>query len=303
MDFTARNYSSTDFDRLVNLYKWTAEHLSLLENSYSEFLVQKLKRPGYDPLKNLFLAETDNELVGYANLVYEEKIKRALAEVFVIAPCRCLGMGKMMMGCLIRRSQELGAKSLLANVSETNQEGLSFLTKQSFSVVRSFRTLCLDVSSGSFIEGDIRGSVFTKFRIGEEEELMGLQNRIFSGSWGFCPNTVEEIRYYLQLTGCRIDEVMCLKTQKQKIGYVWPHRIPKENGELYMRIHMFGIDPRYRGQGLGKKILQAAVSRMIDLGAKTVELTVDAENTPAVFLYDSLGFKLISQSIWYEKKI
>jgi len=301
MAFVIRNYSSSDFDRLADFYGKTAEHVSLMGNSYSEFLIQKLKRPGYDPSKNIFLAEQEIKLVGYADLVYERQIKRAVADIFVYSPYRQRGLGKEFMDRLLKRSRDLCAVSLQVNVPEFNKEAPPFLLQQKFSFVRYFHTLQMNIFKNLFKDWEVKDIILKKFKIGEEEGLAALQNKIFSGSWGFNPNTVEEIKYYLQLTGCRIDEVMCIESEGQKIGYLWPHKLPKDNGRVKMRIHMLGVDPEFQGEGLGKKLLQTAIYQMDKQGAKTVELTVDSENTPAVSLYNSLGFILKSRSLWYEK--
>ncbi len=303
MVFVIRNYSSSDFDRLADFYGKTTELTSISGDSYSELLIRKLKRPGFDPLNNIFLAEQKNKLIGFADLVYEERIKRAVLDIFVYSPFRHRGLGRELMDRLLRRSRDLSAKSLQANVSEFNQDASPFLLKQKFSFVRYFNTLQMDISKKLFVDWNFKVSVLKKFRIGEEEELTALQNKIFSGSWGFNPNTVEEIKYYLKLTSCRIDEVQCIEVKRRKIGYLWPHNLPIENGRRRMRIHMLGVDPEFQGQGLGKKLLQTAIYKMEKQGAKTVELTVDSENTTAVTLYISLGFALKSRSLWFERKI
>lgn len=303
MVFVIRNYSSSDFDRLADFYGRTAEPTSISRDSYSELLIRKLKRPDFDPSNNIFLAEQKNKLIGYAALVYEERIKRAVVDIFVCAPYRHQGLGREFMDRLLRRSRDLNATSLQANVPEFNQEASSFFLKQKFSFVRYFHTLQMDIPKNLFMDWDFKDSIIQKFRIGEEEELTALQNKIFSGSWGFNPNTVEEIKYYLQLTDCQMDEVIFIDVKGKKIGYLWPHKLPIDNERKRMRIHMLGIDPEFQGQGLGKKLLQTAIYRMEKQGAKTVELTVDSENTPAVSLYNSLGFTLKSRSLWFERKI
>jgi ribosomal protein S18 acetylase RimI-like enzyme len=47
----------------------------------------------------------------------------------------------------------------------------------------------------------------------------------------------------------------------------------------------------YRGQGIGRKLTQAAVAEASKLGAREVILQVYADNSPARHLYDSLGFQ------------
>ncbi|MFC2160753.1 GNAT family N-acetyltransferase [Acidobacteriota bacterium] len=302
MVFDIRNYLSSDFDRLANFYKRTVE-CALSNDNYSEILVRKFSRPGYDPTKNYFIAEKNNEFIGYADLVYEKQIKRIVADIFVLSQYRNKGLGSDLLSCLFRRCRDLKAENFQISVPEFNREASFFLLKQNFSIVRYFHTLEMAVSKTKSLEWDLKDIVFTLFKSGEEDELASIQNKIFSGSWGFCPNTVEEIKYYLQLTGCRIEEVMCIGEKGKKIGYVWPHKLPRDKGSKHMRLHMLGVDPEFQGKGLGKKLLQAAFYRLKKQGVKTFELTVDSENTPAVSLYDSLGFILMSRSVWYEKPI
>ncbi len=303
MVFDIRNYSSSDFDRMADFYGRAADSFPLSGNNYSEVLIKKFSRPGYDPTTNFFIAEQKNKLIGCADLVYEEQIKRAVANIFVLPSYRRKGLGRDLLGNLFRRCQKLGALTLLANVAEFDFEASSFLLKQKFSLIRYFHILQIDISKNLFLDRELKDFVPQYFRSGEEEELVALQNKIFSGSWGFCPNTVEEIKYYLKMTGCRIDDVICLEDRGRKIGYVWPDILPKDNENKHMRIHMLGVDPEFRGKGLGKNLLQTALFQLNKQDIITVELTVDSENIPAVSLYESLGFKLKSRSVWYERRI
>jgi ribosomal protein S18 acetylase RimI-like enzyme len=47
-----------------------------------------------------------------------------------------------------------------------------------------------------------------------------------------------------------------------------------------------------RGTGLGKALTQAAIDRARERGCKRIELDVNEQNTRAIGLYTSLGFKL-----------
>jgi ribosomal protein S18 acetylase RimI-like enzyme len=79
--------------------------------------------------------------------------------------------------------------------------------------------------------------------------------------------------------------------------------MPPKSAGARMRIHMFGVAPEFQGKGYGKILLRAAIDRMQQEGAKSVELTVDEKNATALALYDSFGFSLKNRSLWYEKKI
>ena len=58
------------------------------------------------------------------------------------------------------------------------------------------------------------------------------------------------------------------------------------------RLARFAIAPRYRGQGLARPFLTEIFDRLDDIGAfPRLELNVYTFNTPAIALYESLGFE------------
>ena len=66
---------------------------------------------------------------------------------------------------------------------------------------------------------------------------------------------------------------------------------------------MIGVNPKYRGEGLGKITLTAGLCRLKDHGVHIAELTTDSKNTAAKKLYDSMGFKRHCILLWYEKAL
>jgi mycothiol synthase len=66
------------------------------------------------------------------------------------------------------------------------------------------------------------------------------------------------------------------------------HELSQERtGEIYV----ISVDPRARGKGLGKIMLLQGLASLWNRGVRKVMLFVDADNTPAVSLYESIGFK------------
>ncbi|WP_112605391.1 GNAT family N-acetyltransferase [Rhizobium sp. WW22] len=51
-----------------------------------------------------------------------------------------------------------------------------------------------------------------------------------------------------------------------------------------------GIIPTYRGRGLGRRLLEATLRAARDAGIERVELSVHADNSRAVALYEKVGF-------------
>lgn len=51
-----------------------------------------------------------------------------------------------------------------------------------------------------------------------------------------------------------------------------------------------GVDRRFRGHGLGRRLMAEAMTRLRAVGVSAVRLTVEPANTKAIELYESLGF-------------
>jgi ribosomal protein S18 acetylase RimI-like enzyme len=63
-----------------------------------------------------------------------------------------------------------------------------------------------------------------------------------------------------------------------------------------------GIVPEYRRRGLGKLLLSISLNGMVAEGVKTASLEVSLENTTAINLYKSFGFKQIHSTIYHAWK-
>ena len=65
------------------------------------------------------------------------------------------------------------------------------------------------------------------------------------------------------------------------------------------------VDPAYRGQGVGKLIVNALLGASFEAGIKKSVLQVDSKNTVAISLYSSLGFSFHHEYVYrsYQKTL
>jgi len=155
----------------------------------------------------------------------------------------------------------------------------------------------------------LRGSQSNEITIknlepGQENDLAAIQNHIFTGSWGFCPNTSRDIKYFLNLTGSRIQDVLLLEKNHMPIGYFWSHPVSSQSKEKNRgqkaRIHMLGLEKAFRSKGNGYILLSLGMNYLRKQELDFVGLTVDSMNHPAVNLYKKFGFRVIRRTYWYE---
>jgi mycothiol synthase len=300
-----RNYQPSDFDKYVSLIA-EAERLNPTGRCVSpQFVAEQLRRPNYGPEQDLFVAETDNDIAGSINIEPELAIGRVIIDCIVrLGEHNQRGLTTELYNTAVRRARELGAEVAHVNVREDNMAVSEELSERGFSFARRFLELAMDISC---LDGlGIRPTrACYCLQPGQEDTLAKLQNCAFAGSWGYNPNTAEEITFRINMSTCSKKDIVLTYDRDRAIGCCWTgitceHGMPSVSKG---RIHMLSVNPSYRGQGIGRELTMAGLTRLRDRGLKVAELTVDSENKTARALYESLGFEIRSSTIWYEKAI
>jgi mycothiol synthase len=300
--FRVRYYKLSDYSSFQELYLLSLGNQPELREHWLRTLEIRMAKPGYNPEKNLILVQKEENLVGFLDCIPEDSIERIILTGYIRKEFRRKGIAGAMLEYAEKSAIASGRDIFHVCLDENNPSGVAFLKKNHFKQVRIHLDLVLNLkeSEAQLTAGpelDLKN-----LRRGGEFLLAEVQNSIFSDSWGFCPNTKDDVLFYLDLTGSRIEHVFVAMHNDEVAGYLWPHPVDiSRPGKV--RIHMLGINPRFRGQGLGRSLLLFFLAKLRAEGFEQVELTVDSENTAARRLYLSLGFQLNSRLIWYEKRI
>lgn len=302
--YNIRNYQPADFNKYVLLIA-EAEKLEPTGRCVSPVVVaEQLKRPGYSPEQDLFILWSE-DIVGYIDVKPELTIERVVLNFWVHPEHRRRGLATKLLSDAIDRARLLGAKAAHVNIRENNVVAGRMLSRLGFSVIRRFLELGLDIADVG--ELDMAQAMLDSryLQPGEEDKLTQLQNRAFSGTWGYNPNTVEEITFRVNSGSCSREDIVLAYEGNKAIGYCWTG-ISCEEGIPSVRkgrILMLGVAPDCRGKGMGKKLVLAGLARLRSKGLQVAKLTVDSENKAACALYKSIGFEVQASSSWYEKVI
>jgi mycothiol synthase len=299
-----RSYQPADFHQYA-LLQAEIERLEPTGRCVSpQFISLQLRRPNYCPQQDLFIAEIDKDIVGSLNIESELAIGRVVLDCRV-HPEHCgSGLATELFNSAMNRARELGAKVAHVNINEDNVAVRKILLALGFSLVRRFLGLRLNISRVDGL-GASPAVECCFLRAGGEDKLTKLQNRAFAGTWGYNPNTVEEITFRINLDSCSRQDIVLTYDGDRAIGCCWTG-ISCEEGipsARKGRIHMVGVDPDHRGKGIGRELMMAGLTRLKNRGLRVAELTVDSENRTARGLYQSLGFEVQANTIWYEKVI
>ena len=304
--YVVRNYRPSDFDDYVKL-TIEAEKLEPMGRCISpQALSENLGRPNYSPEQDMFIVEMSGKIIGFMNLTPELIIRRVLIDCLVHPEHRRKGLAKKLLGDATRRAKELKAKVVQVNIRQDNVVTKKILSRLGFQAVRRFLELRRQLAEVHLTDAPHHNYISQHLQSGEEDKLTQIQNHCFADTWGYNPNTTEEIAYSLRLSHCSPEDVVLIYDGDKSVGYCWTKinfETEVADGEKKGRIFMLGVDPDYRGKRIGKIALRAGLDYLKNKGVRVVELTVDSENKVACALYRSAGFKTWTNSLYYEKTI
>jgi mycothiol synthase len=241
------------------------------------------------------MAEVDGKPVGYGYLVVEPVLSRGVLLAGAVDDASDV-LDALLVSAMAR-ARGLKLAVLQVDVPEAESAARARLASAGFSVVRSHRHL-KRVDAGPTGVALPAGAVVRLAGHEDMQTLTDLQNAAFTGSWGYSPNTVEEIDYRVfQLPTNAPDPMVLIEVGGETLGYCWAHQ--ERPGDPGI-IDMVGVPPDRQGEGLGKAVTAAGIDELVRMGATPIEITVDSDNGPAGHVYESLGFVEIWRSVWYE---
>ena len=303
--YSIRNYRPEDLDRYALLFT-EAEKTEPTGHCVSpQAIAERLEQPNYSPEQDLFVVKIDGDIIGYIDIKPEVGIERVILDCWVHPEHRRRGLATGLLNYAMRRAKDLEAKVVHVNIPEKNTVAKKALSRLGFHPVRRFSELMLDMADVRWPDTSRVAPNCRSLKRGEEDNLTQIQNRAFAGHWGYNPNTVEEVTYRTNLSGCSPKDVVLACDGDKIVGFCWT-RVAGVGGVADERkglIHMIGSDPDYRGRGVGKKVLLAGLAHLKNKGVKVVVLSMDSENKAAFALYRSAGFKVQTGTLWYEKVV
>jgi mycothiol synthase len=254
----------------------------------------------------MFVAEREGNIVGFIALTHEPVIHRVLLDCLVHPAHRRKGLARQLLERAIKRASELNVDLMHISARQDNVLAQKVLSRLEFKVARRFLQMGRELDKVTLAAKAPGPFEQRPLQPCEEEVLTRLQNRAFAGHWGYNPNTVRDTVYSLNACGGSPSDVIMVLDGEIPAGYCWTkldcESAPRGNDRKGY-IFMLGVSPERRGKGIGMLALTAGLVHLKRRGVRTVELTVDSENTAACRLYRSAGFSVRATDLYYEKKI
>lgn len=264
-----------------------------------ETFQQTLGQPGLDLLSHCFLLEEGGNLLGYCLVHHEEPIRRMILEPKVVPQVEGSSSEKELILRALSKAEEHGPGVIHVCVPIPSPVA-SFLTGLGFTFARSYDDMVWDRKELLPVQLP-DGFMVRSFKPGDAPLLTEAQNSAFAMSWGFCPNTVDQIEYRTSMVNTSHQGISFLMDGESTAGYCWTCTVPV-NGAIRGMIGMIGVVPDYQGKGISRSILVAGMESLRAQNVADIGLQVDSTNTPGVRLYTSVGFQKVGQLNWLERQ-
>ncbi|MGA0884509.1 MAG: mycothiol synthase [Ilumatobacteraceae bacterium] len=127
----------------------------------------------------------------------------------------------------------------------------------------------------------------------DEDDWLAINNSAFAsheeqGGW-----SREQLARRLEAPWFRSDDVRLYPTSGAISAFCWTKRHEADLHEPELgEIYAIAVDPSKSGMGLGKQMVMAGFSHLADTGIQLGMLYVDADNTAAMKLYESIGMEV-----------
>ena len=265
-----------------------------------ESLRRLYRQPGMLPERDCFVGLLIGRQAGCATLHVEEAIGRGVLECGVHPGARSRGVGRALVDAAVAHARGLGLEVLDFDAPEGDEAAARLFGGAGFAVVRRHLHLRIEGLAPP-PQREAQGRVVRALRREEAPALTEIQNAAFTGSWGYCPNTPEQLDYRIyELPLDHPDDVVVVEEEGRLVGYCWAQR--RGRGEPGV-VGMVGVLPEAQGRGVGWAATAASLAALAEAGAQPIDITVDEANTPAVNLYRSLGFETAWRSVWYRRDL
>jgi len=279
------------------------------EETSEDYLLASLEWPNYRPDTDVWIAELDGKLVGYA-LVLEQPSQKSTLYVVVHPSQRRNGIGSQLLELVLNRAQEVGSKNIMIYANEKNEASISFLKHHGFSIVGSSGAMKTDRSE--FPSSDFpAGFTLKKYSdVKDTRLLLHALNHCYEDMWGHQHNdnpSEEELKspnflkYYDAeniLLLFDSDDIVC------GICSVKPEGKKEKSGSHSDLLDAPGIIKKYRELGYQHPLTLAGINHLRH-GHETRPIVLEfwGDSHDALAIYRSLGFEMMHHYVAHHKGV
>ena len=266
------------------------------------FFSQSINIPPSNPENDCYIALSENEIIGFLQLIDEPPIGRLVGLQTIKRGPEFGDVLQKFIDLAVEKGSKIKAKVINFQISQYDKNSPQIFENNAWAKIKTYWNLRFtnpEIEDLVLPQGySLRHFDYKK----DVKTLMELQNQSFGTHWGFSPNDIKQIEYRTQMERTSEQGIIFIEKDGEIAGYNWTMESRSDDSTIGW-VAMTGVHPKYRGLRLGRAVVLAGMHYLISQNIPNIELEVDSENIPATNLYESIGFKKVDQTYWYQKDL
>lgn len=279
------------------------------EDTSEEYLLASLQWDNYRPAQDVWVAEADGKLAGYA-VALEQPSRHCTLYVVVHPDQRRQGLGSELLGLILARARELGSKTIIIYANERNVASNLFLRHHGFAAVGSSGTMKLEESPASHALELPEGFTLKPYsEINETIVLLNALNDCYQDMWGHQhteQRSEEEIRSPRFLKYYQAEDILLLLDPHGDVaGFcsLKPAGKRDEQGNTADLLDAPGVIKKHREEGYQQQLVLAGIEHLRKKATRPIILEFWGESAQALAGYRALGFEMLNHYVTYNKEL
>ena len=208
------------------------------------------------------------------------------------------GLGAWLLAAQEQRARDLGAKTLHQHTMAADTGAGALMKSRGYREARRHYEMAIDLDAEPPAPELSDGLSVDTFREEEAREFHDAIGEAFADEWGFTPLPFDE---WWNMRKDDDKSLWFVVRDGERIAAYARCEAGRHGGGF---VGMIGVRRDWRKRGLGRALLLHAFRVFWERGITRVTLGVDSENpTGATRLYESVGMKVESESVTFEKEL
>jgi mycothiol synthase len=271
------------------------------EDTSEEYLHSMSKWTNFDPVRNVWLAESCGKFVGYGQA---HPIDDGICSIYVVVhpTQRRKGLGSQLLELVLTRAREAGSKEILVYANAHNTASNVFLKHHGFEVAGTSGVMIAPANNLPQAEIPTGYTLRRYPELGDPQIIVQALDQCYKDMVGHHQNVTSADRYmnYYGQEGIHL----LFNEHEALIGICAgnPQGKTDEHGVSHL-LDAPGLIKEYRHRGFQQFLTLAVIHWLRERGEHPITLEYWGDEEDAIEIYQDLGFELVNQQITYRKEI